>query len=198
MLVDRGPTFYAVTASGRLEPLDASHTLALTRRIALHLDHASVAAALSAIIKHDGGADVVFCGAATSSLGSGAVPGYLSAMLEAGLRSDVVEVHVEGDALSVALIDGDTLMRSTAAAPLVIAAALYGINVRAVSPILLMRVSKKPIEEMSLAAPLPSTGAIDEPLESNRKRRLNEMVEGPDAAARAVTLVSALRERQLV
>ena len=49
MLVDRGPTFYAVTASGRLEPLDASRTLALTRRIALHLDHASATAALSAI-----------------------------------------------------------------------------------------------------------------------------------------------------
>ena len=54
MLVDRGPTFYAVTATGRLEPLDASHTLALTRRIGLHLDHASAAAALIAISARTG------------------------------------------------------------------------------------------------------------------------------------------------
>jgi len=171
-------------------------------------DEAGIAAALSAAIKHDGGADVVLCGAATASLGSGAVPGYLSAMLDAGLRADVVDAHVEGDGLSVGLIDGLSLVRSYAALPLVISAASYAIKVRAVSPILLMRASKKPIEELLLAevadgrinstAPLPSTGATDGPLESNRKRRLNETVDGPDAAARAITLVSALRERQLV
>jgi electron transfer flavoprotein beta subunit len=171
-------------------------------------DEAGIAAALSAAIKHDGGADVVFCGAATASLGSGAVPGYLSAVLEVGLRADAVDVHVEGDALRVTLIDGDSLVRSTAAAPLVIGAAPYGIKVRAVSPILLMRASKRQIEEIALddlsdgrvnsTAPLPTTGATDGPLESNRKRRLNEIIDGPDADARAITLVSALRERELV
>ena len=163
-------------------------------------DEAGIAAALSDSIRHDGGADVVFCGAATASLGSGAVPGYLSSSLEAGLRSDVVDVRADGDALSVVLIDGPSLVRSDAATPLVIAAARYGIQVRAVSPILLMRASKKPIEEVLLdyPAPLPSTGATDGPLESNRKRRLNETVDGPDVTARAITLVSALRERQLV
>lgn len=49
MLADRGPAFYAVLGSGRVERLDAAHTVALTKRIALRLDQASVPEALRAI-----------------------------------------------------------------------------------------------------------------------------------------------------
>jgi hypothetical protein len=71
-----------------------------------------------------------------------------------------------------------------------------------------MRASKKPVDELTLAevadgrinssATLASTGVTDGPLESNRKKRANEIVDGLDAAARAITLVGALRDRQLV
>jgi len=119
------------------------------------------------------------------------------------LRTGVVSVTSASDGLDVRVTDGTALVATTAATPVVLAAAPFGISARTLSPILLMRASKKPIEELSLAgarapSPLPTTGAIDGPLESNRKKRANEIVEGPDAEARAITLVAALRERQLV
>ena len=186
----------------------AQRLVALDDAALADADAAGIACALAAAIGKSGGADVVLCGAATSSYGSGGVPGYLSSFLNAGLRADAVAIESNGDAVSVINIAGSSLVRSNAAMPLVVAAAPYGVSVRTVSPILLMRAAKKPIETFGLAdvadsrqgatAGLPSTGAIDGPLESNRKRRLNESVEGPDAAARAITLVSALRERALV
>ncbi len=185
----------------------AARLVAITDPLLEQADEAGIAAALAAALQEDG-ADVVFCGASTASLGSGSVAGYLSAFLGAGLRCEAVEVGAAGDSLDVTCIRGSDLVRSGAPAPIVIAAAAYGISVRSISPILLMRASKKPIEEVSLAdvsdgrinstAPLPTTGASDGPLESNRKKRANEIVDGPDAAARAMTLVAALRERQLV
>jgi outer membrane receptor protein involved in Fe transport len=48
-LADRGPVFYAVLPGGHVERLDAAHTVALTRRIALRLDEATVPEALRAI-----------------------------------------------------------------------------------------------------------------------------------------------------
>jgi electron transfer flavoprotein beta subunit len=167
------------------------------------VDEAGVAAALAAAIQKDGGADVVLCGAGTSSYGSGAVPGYLSAFLNAGLRTGAIAIETTGDTCAVTSISGSSLVRTRASTPAVVAAAPYGVAVRSISPILLMRAAKKPIEAMSLAqigapVPLPTTGAIDGPLESNRKKRVNEVVDGPVAAARAITLVSALRERRLV
>jgi electron transfer flavoprotein beta subunit len=171
-------------------------------------DEAGVAAALAAAIQKAGGADVVLCGHATSSYGSGAVPGCLSAYLNAGLLVDAVAIELNGDTLQATCVDGALLVRTRAALPLVVAVASYGIKVRTVSPMLLMRAAKKPIEVLTLAdasdgrinstAPLPTSGALDGPLESNRKKRANEIVEGPDAAARAITLVSTLRERNLV
>jgi electron transfer flavoprotein beta subunit len=185
----------------------AARLVAITDPLLEQADEAGIAAALAAALQKDG-ADVVFCGAATASLGTGAVPGYLSAFLSAGLLCEAVEVGAAGDALDATCIRDDELVRSSAPAPVVIAAAAYGISVRTVSPILVMRASKKPIEEVSLVdvsdgrinstAPLPTTGASDGPLESNRRKRSNEIVDGPDAAARAMTLVAALRERQLV
>lgn len=171
-------------------------------------DAGAIAAVLAAAIKKAGAFDVVLCGHATSSYGGGAVPGYLSAFLNASLRAEAVAIELEGDALQVSLIDGPSLIRTRAAQPVVVSVAPYGIKTRVISPILLMRAAKKPIEEFALAdvsdgrisstVPLPTTGATDGPLESNRKRRANEVVEGPDAASRAITLVSELRERSLV
>jgi electron transfer flavoprotein beta subunit len=166
-------------------------------------DEAGIAAALAAAISKSGGADAIVCGAATASNGSGAVPGYLSAFADAGLRAGVISAQPSGDLLDVTAIDGPALIRTTTAVPVVLAAAPYGINARTLSPILLMRASKKPIEELSLAdagapTPLPTSGALDGPLESNRKKRANEVIEGSDAQTRAITLVAALRERQLI
>ena len=148
------------------------------------------------------------CGAATSSYGRGAVPGYLSAFLKAGLRADAIVLEPSEGGVGVTSISGPSLVRANASFPAIIIAAPYGIAVRTISPILLMRGAKKPVETIGLAAlasalpspsgPLPSTGASNGPLESNRKRRLNEAIDGPDASARAITLVSALRERELV
>jgi len=171
-------------------------------------DEAAIAAALAAAIHKLGGADVVLCGAATSSFGSGAVPGYLSAFLKAGLSADAVSIEPDGEAFKVTCIAGSSLIRTQAARPLVVSAAPYGIKTRTISPLLLMRAAKKPIEELALAdvsdgrinstASLPTSGAVDGPFESNRKKRANEMVDGPDAASRAITLVAALRARNLV
>lgn len=181
----------------------AQRLIAISDPVLENADEAGIAAALAAAIEKSGGADVIVCGAATASTGSGAVPGYLSAFASAGLRAGVVDVQPVSDALEVTVIDGSALVRASALTPVVLAAAPYGINTRTLSPILLMRASKKPIEELSLAdtgvpLPLPVTGATDGPLESNRKKRANERVEGPDLQSRAITLVAALRERQLV
>lgn len=172
-------------------------------------DEAGIAAALVAAITKNGGADVVVCGTATSSFSSGAVPGYLSEGLGAQLRTGAVAVEPQAgssnapSAINVTLINGNILQRVPVALPVVIGASPYGVSLRAISPLLLMRAAKKTLDELSLAdtgapTPLPSTGATDGPLQSNRKKRGGEIVEGPDAASRAITLVAALRERQLV
>ena len=171
-------------------------------------DEAGIAAALVAAIRHSGGADIVLSGDATASFGSGAVPGYLSAFLDAGLRAGAVAIESAADGCLITCIDGAALVRVQAQTPVVVAAAPYGIKTRAMSPIVLMRAAKKTVEELTLAdvsdgrinstATLPTSGAIDGPLESNRKKRINEIIDGPDAGSRAITLVSALRERNLV
>ena len=181
----------------------AQRLIAISDPALENADEAGIAAALAAAIETSGGADAIVCGAATASAGTGSVPGYLAAFSKAGLRAGVVSVTSASDGLDVRVTDGTALVATTAATPVVLAAAPFGISARTLSPILLMRASKKPIEELSLAgarapSPLPTTGAIDGPLESNRKKRANEIVEGPDAEARAITLVAALRERQLV
>ncbi|HEV2909431.1 MAG TPA: hypothetical protein VGX02_09165, partial [Candidatus Eremiobacteraceae bacterium] len=186
----------------------AQRLIAISDSLLESADEAGVAAALATAISKDGGADVVVCGPQTTSYGSGSVAGYLSAALGAGLRADVVGLENDGAALRVMQIDGPSLVRSNASLPLVLAAAQYGIATRTVSPVLLMRASKKTVQELTLAdasdgrinstATIPTTGVADGPLESNRKKRANEIVDGPDAAARAITLVGALRDRQLV
>jgi len=186
----------------------ASRLVVITDPALENADEAGIAAALAGAIQRAGSADVVLCGATTSSYGSGAVPGYLSAFLKTGLFVDAVAIEPEGDGLHVTSIVDPSLVRVRATRPVVVAAAPYGIKTRVVSPILLMRAAKKPIEELTLAdvsdgrmnstAALPMSGAVDAPFESNRKKRLNESVDGPDAASRAITLVAALRGRNLV
>ena len=186
----------------------ASRIVAITDAALENADEAGIAAALAAAIQKAGGADVVLCGAATSSYGSGAVTGYLSAFLSAGLLVDAVAIEPAGDELQVTSIAGSSLVKMRATRPVVVSASPYGIKTRAISTMSLMRAAKKPIEELTLAeasdgrinsaAPLPTSGSLDGPLESNRKKRANEIIEGPDAASRAITLVSALRERNLV
>ena len=53
-LADRGPVFYAVSAGGAMERLDAAHTAGLARRIALRLNDASIPDALRAIEEQTG------------------------------------------------------------------------------------------------------------------------------------------------
>jgi len=166
-------------------------------------DEAGIAAALAAAIGHIGGADVVFCGASTASFGSGAVPGLLSARLEGGLYVDALGAQTIDDRLCVAVLGADVLWNIRPALPAVVSAAPYGIKVRALSPLLLIKASKKPIESLSLAdvgciGPLPTIGAVDGPLESARAKKGMEIVEGFDAATRAITLVAALRDKRAV
>jgi len=166
-------------------------------------DEAGVAAALAVTIRHLGGADVVFCGASTASHGSGAVPGYLSALLDARLLIDVLGAGAAGDTIVATLLGTETLWNVRAGLPVVLTAAPYGIKVRAISPLLLMKAAKKPTESVTLAdvgcaLPLRATGATDGPLESNRSKKAMEVVEGPDAATRAITLVGALRDKQAI
>jgi electron transfer flavoprotein beta subunit len=190
----------AVFGAGRLIAVDDA-SLA-------NADAAEIASVLAAAIAKDGGADLVMCGAATTAFASGAVPGFLSVLLNAGLRADVVGIEPNDNGVTITSICGPMLERTFTAVPLVVSAAAYGIETRAVSPILLVRASRKPVDVLSasdlsearaaLSAAPTTTGAADGPLESSRKRRLNEVVDGADPAARAITLASALRERQLV
>lgn len=166
-------------------------------------DEAGIAEALCATIRHIGGADAIFCGASTASYGSGAVPGYLSVRLDAGLLVDALGTEwVEGSA-SVTVLDGQALWKLPAALPAVITAAPYGIKVRAVSPLLLMKAAKKSIDTLTLAdvgceLPLPVTGVVDGTTESARTRKAMEVVDGPDASTRAITLLAALRDKQAI
>jgi len=185
----------AVFGAGRL--------IALADNALEGADEAGIAAALSAAIAHIGGADVVFCGASTASYGSGAVPGLLSARLDAGLYVDALGTEMIDDRISVTVLGADTLWNVRPALPTVIAAAPYGIKVRAISPLLLIKASKKPIESLTLAeigcgVPLPSSGAVDATIESARSKKSMDVVDGPDAATRAITLVAALRDKRAV
>jgi electron transfer flavoprotein beta subunit len=166
-------------------------------------DEAGVATALSAALKHLGGADVIFCGSSTASYGSGAVPGYVSAHLDAALLVDALGVEVTDGQTTVTVLGPGGPAEIALALPAVITAAPFGIRVRAISPLLLMKAAKKPIETLSLsdigcALPLPTTGAADGALESARSKKGMEVVDGLDAATRAIMLVAALREKQAV
>ena len=166
-------------------------------------DEAGVAAALSAAIKHRGGADVIFCGPSTTAHGTGAVPGILSALLKTSTRVDVLGVEHAGETLRLTTLCDAQVCRITAAPPLVVVAAPYGIKVRTVSPLLLMKAAKRvptllSLDEIGCPLPLPTTGAVDGPLESARGRHIGEIIDGPDAASRAISLVAALREKQAI
>jgi electron transfer flavoprotein beta subunit len=166
-------------------------------------DEAGVAAALSAALKHIGGADVIFCGNSTASYGSGAVPGYVSAYLDAALLVDALGTEFVDGRPAVTVLGPGEPAKIFPALPAVITAAPFGIKVRAISPLLLMKAAKKPIAMLSLSEigcelPLPMTGAFDGALESARSRKGMEVVDGPDAATRAITLVAALRDKQAV
>ena len=166
-------------------------------------DEAGIAAALAAALKHGGGVDVVFCGASTASFGGGALPGILSARLESGLFVDALGTEISDGSPWITVLGADAIWKVHPVLPAVVTAAPFGIKVRAISPLLLMRAAKKPIETVSLAdvgcaSPLPTTGAVDGGVESARGKKAMEVVEGGDAAARAITLVAALREKQAV
>ncbi len=205
----RGATFDAIAVgAGASSALRAAAVFGAARL--LHVtgdgideaaDAAGIAAILDGAIAHTGGADIVTCGDATSSYGSGAVPGYLSASLGAQLLVGVVETEMTGG-LRATLIRGVTTVSVAVRPPAVIVAAPYGITVRTISPLLLMRAAKRPIETIALAtldlAPLPTTGAGDGPLQGASGRRSAERIEGVDAGARAATLAAALRERALL
>ena len=166
-------------------------------------DATGVAAALAATIAHVGGADIVFCGASTASFAEGAVPGYLSALLRGGLVVDALGVEFADDRLSVNALDGDGISRLVTSIPAVVVAAPFGIRVRAVSPVLLMKAAKKAQQTLTLAdvgcqVPLATTGAVEGPLESDRGKKAMEVVDGDDAATRARALIASLRDRQAV
>ena len=163
-------------------------------------DASGVAPALAAAIGHLGGADVVFCGASTSSIGSGALPGLLSARLNADLFADAVSTDAGDAGPAVTVLGPSELWRMSLTTPAVVAAAPFGIDARAISPLLLMRASKQPIESVTLAeigceTPLPATGATDGAFTPARSKKTMGLVEGIDAGERAVTLISVLRER---
>jgi electron transfer flavoprotein beta subunit len=196
-------TFFAISAGpGASSALREAAVFGADPLIALgdplleQADERGVAAALAAAIRHAGSADVVFCGASSASFGSGAMPGFLSAYLEVGLLSGVIDIATDDNGVSVTSIGTTSLVRSSATPPVVLAAAPYGIAVRTISPLLLMRAAKKPIVDLTLAGigapnPLPSSGVLDGPPEATRKKRANETVD-------AITLVAALRDRALL
>ncbi len=206
----RGATFDAIAVgAGASSALRAAAVFGAARL--LHVagdgideaaDAAGIAAILDGAIAHTGGADIVTCGDATSSYGSGAVPGYLSASLGAQLLVGVLETAMTDGGLRATSIRGVTTVSVAVRPPAVIVAAPYGIAVRTISPLLLMRAAKRPIETIALEslnlAPLPTTGAGDGPLQSASGRRSAERIEGVDAGARAATLAAALRERALL
>ncbi|HXW76311.1 MAG TPA: hypothetical protein VEJ20_02780, partial [Candidatus Eremiobacteraceae bacterium] len=121
-------------------------------------DECGVAAALSSAVRSIGGADVILCGPFAAAFGSGAVPGLISAHLDASLLVDAVGVQTSGNGISATLLGEASLQQIEIATPVVIAAAPYGIKARAISPLLLVKAAKRAIESMTLAAiacPLP-------------------------------------------
>jgi electron transfer flavoprotein beta subunit len=198
-----GSTFFAVSAGAGASAalreaavFGADPLVALSDPLLDGADECGVAAALAAAIRHHDGADIVFCGAAAATFGSGAVPGLLSAHLGMGLFCDVIGATSEDERISVTCIASAGLARSVALPPAVLSAAPYGVSVRAMSAMLLVRAAKKPIRESTLAEvgapnPLPSNGVLDGPIEPTRKKRANETVD-------PITLVAALRDRALL
>ena len=166
-------------------------------------DAASVAAVLAAAIGHLGGADLIICGNTTASYGTGTLPGYLSAFAGTGLFTDVLRAEVADGRIALSLLRSDAIIALDGALPLALVAAPYGMDVRSVSAIALMRAAKKVItriaaEHLQIPSPLPATGAVDGALESAFGRKAATVVEGDDARSRAALLVAALREREAV
>jgi electron transfer flavoprotein beta subunit len=195
--------FGASSALREAAVFGASRLIALADEALEGADEAGIAAALAGAINHLGGVDVVFCGASTASYGSGAVPGLLSARLNSGLYVDVLGTEMIDDRLSITVLGADALWNIRPTLPAIVAAASYGIKVRAMSPLLLIKASKKTIESLTLAdigcdVPLPSTGAADGAIESARTKKSMETIEAPDASTRAITLVAALRDKRAV
>jgi electron transfer flavoprotein beta subunit len=181
----------------------ANRLIAVTDEALEAADEAGIAAALAATLRHVGGADIVLCGGSAAAYGSGAVPGYLSAELDARLLTDALAIEVLDGAPTATLLGSDLLWKMPLNVPVVLTAAPFGIKVRAVSPLLLMKAAKRPIESLTLSdvgcdVPVPSSGAVDGQFESTHGKKGMEIVEGPDALTRAITLVAALRDRQAV
>lgn len=189
----------ASTALREAAVFGANRLIAIANDALETADESGVAAALAAAVRHAGGADVVFCGSSTASVGSGAVPGLLSSHLDAGLLADALATETgEGRTIATVLAPSG-LWRTALRPPIVVTAAPFGIKVRVISPLLLMRAAKKAIEAVSLAdigcGSLPWSGAADGGYEATRTKKAMEVVEGADARERASNLVSALRER---
>jgi electron transfer flavoprotein alpha/beta subunit len=204
-----GSTFDAVCAgSGASAALREAAVFGADRLVAVAddaletADEAGIAAALTATIAYLGGADIVFCGSSTASFGSGAVPGYVSARLDAGLLVDALGAQID-DGLIVTLLAPGRLWHTRPTLPAVVTAAPFGIKVRTISPLLLMKAAKKTTISVSLRVvgcetPLATTGTLDGPLESNRSKKGMEVIDGDDASTRAITLVGALRARRVL
>lgn len=203
-----GSTFDAVCAGGGASSalreaavFGAQRLIAIADDALENADEAAIAAALAATIKHLGGADLVLCGSSTASYGSGAVPGYVSAGLDADLFVDALSAESSDEALWLTLLGADGVFRVRATPPVVVTAAPYGIKVRALSPLLLMKAAKRTPELFTLAdigseLPLPGTGVADGPLESAHGKKGMEIIDGTDAPTRAITLIGALREKR--
>lgn len=166
-------------------------------------DENGIAAALAAAISHIGGADAVFCGAATSSYGSGAVGGLIAAHLNAHVVAAVVNVARCEAGIQADRLSGRAVLRRVIAPPVVIVASAYGVQVRAIAPMTALRAGRKALETLSLAdlniaAPLPASGAVEIGLSPTRGKRAGETFAGDSAVGAAQSLVGALRERQAI
>lgn len=203
-----GSTFDAVCAgAGASAALREAAVFGADRLVAVAddaletADEVAIGAALAATITHLGGSDIVFCGAATASFGSGAVPGYLSARFDAGLLVDALGAQVEDDGVWISVLAAGGSWKVRVSLPAVVTAAPFGIKVRTISAVLLMKAAKKAITSVSLsdvgcALPLATSGTLDGPLESNRGKKGMEVIDRDDASTRAITLVGELRGRR--
>lgn len=204
-----GATFDALSAgSGARSALreaaafGASELRALEDPALNDADEAGFATALSAAMRVLR-ADVVFCGAATSSFGSGSVPGRIAAELGFQIAVDALTVEPREGGIRITCVGRSEVRFDELSFPAVIVAAPFGISVRALSPIALVKASKKAVLTTDLAGvggplSLPRTAAAIGGLESNRTRRAAAVVEGADAPSRAAALLGVLREKHAI
>ena len=142
--------------------------------------------------------DLILVGQETSDGGTGNVGPHIAALLGLPLVSNVVDLEMNDDVLTLQreVEDGRHIVEVR---PPAVVCALTGLN-EPRNPSLkgIMAARKKPVEEREAAASSTRVRAAWGPLRAEQRATQGTIIDGADAASAAAQVVALLRERKLL